>query len=138
MNGINLITIFTTGLFTGGLTCIAVQGGLLTSTLANREQEKLQDKSKHGNILPVTSFLLAKLVIYTLLGFLLGWIGSALQLSIFVQAILQFAVVIFMIGTALNLLRAHPLFRYFAFAPPKFFARLIRKQSKQHDMQQMT
>src|SRR5574342_679766 len=134
MENIDLITIFTTGLFVGGLTCLAVQGGLLTATLAQREEERLKEQAKNGKALPILSFLVAKLVAYTILGGLLGLLGSLLQLSLQVQIILQLAVVIFMIGTALSLLNAHPIFRYFVIQPPRFLARLVRKQSKRGDM----
>lgn len=54
----NLWTIFLTGLFTGGLTCLAVQGGLLAATLAQREEERLKNQvEKSGNALPIISFL---------------------------------------------------------------------------------
>lgn len=131
----NLITVFFTGLITGGLTCMAVQGGLLAATLAQREEEKLKNNlKKGGNALPILSFLLAKLVAYTILGFLLGQIGSFFVLSITIKVIMQVAVVIFMLGTAFNILEIHPIFRYFIIQPPKFLTRLVRKQSKSQDM----
>lgn len=130
MGEINLAAIFTTGLITGGLTCLAVQGGLLTALLAQQEEKKLKENLTHGNALPVLSFLLAKLIAYTLLGFVLGWLGSFFQFSLQVQIFLQLAVVIFMVGTALNLLNVHPFFRYFVIQPPRFITRFIRSQSK--------
>lgn len=131
----NLLAVFATGLTVGGLTCLAVQGGLLASTIAQREEEKLKEKTKRtGNALPILSFLGAKLIAYTILGFLLGWLGSFFQLSLAKQIILQFAVGIFMIGTALNILNVHPIFRYFVIQPPKFLTRLVRKQSKSKDI----
>ncbi len=135
MQDINLLTIFLTGLFTGGLTCLAVQGGLLTSVIAQRESvvdKATQEKGK--NALPILAFLLAKLVAYTALGFLLGWLGSVIQLSLSTRLILQFAVVVFMLGTALNILEVHPIFRYFVIQPPRFLTRLVRNQSKKTDL----
>ena len=129
-----MVGIFLTGLITGGLTCLAVQGGLLAATIAQREEEKLKTKAKGGNAIPILSFLGAKLVAYTILGFLLGWFGSIFQLSLTASVILQFAVGIFMIGTALNLLNVHPIFRYFIIQPPRFLTRLVRKQSKSKDI----
>lgn len=126
--------IFITGLFVGGLTCLAVQGGLLASTIAQREEEKLKDKMQSMSnalaALPITSFLLAKLAAYTILGFLLGWFGSIFQLSITAQIIMQVAVGIFMLGTALNILEVHPIFRYFVIQPPRFLTGLIRNQAR--------
>ncbi len=130
----NLVTVFLTGLFTGGLSCLAVQGGLLAATIAQREEEKLEEKTKAtGNALPILFFLLAKLAAYTILGFLLGLFGSVFQLSLTAKIIMQVAVVVFMLGTAGNLLNLHPIFRYFVIQPPKFLTRLIRNQSKRND-----
>jgi uncharacterized protein len=134
MDNANLIAIFTTGLFVGGLSCMAVQGGLLAATLAQREEERLKEKATKGQALPILSFIFAKLVAYSILGFLLGMLGSAFQLSITAQIILQFAVAIFMIGAALNILNVHPIFRYFVIQPPRFLTRLIRQQSKSKDI----
>ncbi len=127
----DLLPIFLTGLFAGGLTCLAVQGGLLASTIAQREEDKLESGLKtSGNALPILTFLTSKLVAYTLLGFLLGSLGSVIQLSLTTRIILQFAVVVFMVGTAFNILEVHPVFRYFVIQPPHFLTRLIRNQAK--------
>lgn len=128
---INLWAIFLTGLLTGGLSCLAVQGGLLAATIAQREEEKLKEKTKQsGNALPILSFLISKLIAYTFLGFLLGWFGSLFQLSLTVQIMMQLFVVVFMLGTALNILDVHPIFRYFVIQPPKKLTRIVRNQSK--------
>lgn len=135
MGNTNLIAIFLTGLITGGLTCMAVQGGLLAATIAQREEEKLKNNlKKGGNALPIISFLIAKLIAYTILGFLLGQLGSFFTLSTTAKVIMQVGVVIFMLGTAFNILNIHPIFRYFIIQPPKFLTRLVRKQSKSQDI----
>jgi len=126
----SLIPIFLTGLLTGGLTCMAVQGGLLMATLAQTEEEKLKQKAKGGNALPIIVFLIAKLAAYTALGFLLGSLGSVFQITVQARIILLLAVAIFMMGTAFNILEVHPIFRYFIIQPPWFLTRLVRKQSK--------
>lgn len=127
----NLWAVFLTGLFTGGLTCLAVQGGLLATTIAQREEEKLKEKTKQtGNAFPILAFLGAKLIGYTILGFLLGWLGQTVKFSLGTQTFLQFVVGIFMLGTALSLLDVHPIFRYFVVQPPRFLTRIVRKQSK--------
>lgn len=117
---------------------MAVQGGLLMTTIAQREEEKYEEKlgkqAKRGHAWPILWFLVAKLVAYTILGLLLGWFGSLFQLSLKAQVIMQFVVAIFMIGTALALLEAHPIFRYFIIQPPKFLTRLVRKESKSKEI----
>lgn len=132
--------IFVTGLTTGGLTCLAVQGGLLTTALV--KQVSVKDKGSHKTVtglqlppnpLPVVYFLVAKLVAHTLLGFCLGLLGSALQLSPAVQAAIQILVGLFMLATALNMLNVHPVFRYVVIQPPKAWTRLVRQRSKNAD-----
>ena len=128
------ITVFLTGLLAGGLSCAAVQGGLLAATIAQRGEEHLKEKAIKGNALPIIAFLIAKLVAYTALGFLLGWFGSLFQLSLVLKVAMQVIVAIFMIGSALSILNVHPIFRYFIIQPPKFITRLVRKESKSADI----
>lgn len=125
----NLPTVFLTGLFAGGLSCLAVQGGLLTATLAQQTEDKLAAKSG-SQLLPILSFLAAKLVAYTLLGLALGLLGSVFQLSLTTRIVLQILVVVFMVGSAFNMLEIHPIFRYFVLQPPRFLTRLIKNQSR--------
>lgn len=146
----NLWLIFITGLTTGGLSCLAVQGGLLASTMARRSAsgEGAQPKQKPrrsarrdaiairlpgvetvDTLWPVIAFLVAKLLAYTLLGFVLGALGQAAQLGPVAQATMQIAAGVFMILTALNLLEVHPILRYFAIQPPRFLTRMVRDQA---------
>ena len=138
-----LIVAFVTGITTGGLSCLAVQGGLLASSLAHQiEQDYAQQttggkKSKApartNSALPILLFLIAKIVAYTLLGALLGLLGSYLTLSPMTRAFLMIIIGIFMIGNALRMFDVHPIFRYFAIEPPKFITRYIRKTAKGTD-----
>ncbi len=143
MESTNLLIIFLTGLTTGGLTCLALQGGLLTSVMTKQEEKLLNTSSKKalrnsqnqplvnsGNFLPVISFLSAKLIIHTILGFFLGLLGSAITLSPITRGWLQVFIGIYLFGIAGNLLNLHPIFRYFVITPPKFLARLAKSQSK--------
>lgn len=141
MQGVDFFAIFMTGLLAGGLSCMAVQGGLLAATIAQQEQKRLEEglrkkampAGRQGNAMPILLFLDAKIAAYTLLGLLLGWFGSFLTISLQMQVILLLIVGIFMIGTALNILNVHPIFRYFLIQPPHFMTRFIRKQSKKND-----
>jgi uncharacterized protein len=116
---------------------MAVQGGLITGSLASQIENQLSEqipgavRSKPRLVFPILLFLVAKLAAYTLLGFLLGWLGSALSLKPVTKGILQIAIAIFMLGNALRLLNIHPIFRYFSFEPPSFITRFIRRRSKQ-------
>jgi len=138
-----LFLAFITGLTTGGLSCLAVQGGLLASSLARQVEQDMLNQSpaqKKGGkgraapplntAAPILLFLLAKLVAYTLLGALLGLVGSFLTLSPVTRAALMIAIGIFMLGNALRMLNVHPIFRYFVIEPPKFITRYIRRTAK--------
>lgn len=145
--------VFLTGLTTGGLSCLAVQGGLLataitrpvsvnseqgpaTTTRAAAKRKRKAARAAQTGVKvardpwPVVYFLAAKLVAYTILGFLLGALGSVLTITPLVQAGMLFVAGLFMIATAMNMLNVHPVFRYVAIQPPKAFTRLVRNQAK--------
>lgn len=127
----DLWIIFITGLTIGGLTCLAVQGGLLASVIAAREEEELQEgKHKKTTVLPTVAFLTAKLFAYTLLGFFLGTFGERIGINQSVQIGMQAAAGLYMIAVAGNLLNIHPVFRYVSIQPPRFLVKKVRSQSK--------
>lgn len=141
-----LMVAFMTGITTGGLSCLAVQGGLLASSLAHQIEQDFAGQVKEGNktgkaagntrtnsAFPIILFLAAKIAAYTLLGALLGWLGSFLTPSPVTRAILMIAIGVFMIGNALRMFNVHPIFRYFSIEPPKFITRYIRKTAKGTD-----
>src|SRR3989344_5692246 len=102
---------FLTGLTTGGLSCLAVQGGLLASSVTTQEKSR--------GVVTISSFLIAKLIAYTILGFLLGFVGSMLVLSPKLFGVLQILVGLFMVATVGRLINLHPIFRYFVIQPPR-------------------
>jgi len=163
---------FITGVTTGGLSCLAVQAGLLATSVARQAESDVgaqlaakqlvreQRKKRSNRILtkaqrrkerealaaseppsiprrsratPIALFLGAKLIAYTLLGVLLGWLGSVLQLSPYSRAALQIGIGAFMLGTAARLFNIHPIFRYFVIEPPRFLTRFIRRYAKNSD-----
>jgi sulfite exporter TauE/SafE len=147
----NLWVVFLTGLTTGGLTCLAVQGGLLATAITRqkgilpagqadsepRSKKRSQRAQTHQTGIqlsrdgwPVVAFLAAKLLAYTVLGLLLGWLGSAVQITPTVQAIMMIVAGLFLLATALNMLNVHPIFRYFTLQPPRALTRLVRNQAQ--------
>jgi len=127
----DLWVIFITGLTIGGLTCLAVQGGLLASVIAAKEEEEVEEGvSTRNTVFPTLAFLLAKLTAYAILGFILGAFGGAIGISQKAQIIMQFAAGLYMVAVGLNLLEVHPIFRYAVIQPPKFLTRHVRNQSK--------
>jgi len=139
----NLLLVFLTGLTAGGLSCLAVQGGLLATAVTQREDtdlDELQERYVSGEVeelaiphhdaKPVMWFLIAKVSAYTLLGAGLGWLGNAIQPSPAARGYLQIFTALFMVATALHLLRVHPIFRYVIIQPPRFITRRIRRQAR--------
>lgn len=121
---------FITGLTTGGLSCLAVQGGLLTSSISSVEGSD-QGTPAAGRWRLVTIFLLAKLIAYTGVGYLLGMLGSSLTLSPSVLGMLQIIVGLFMLATAARILDLHPMFRYFVIQPPRWVYRMLKNKSRE-------
>lgn len=145
----NLLLAFITGLTTGGLSCLAIQGGLLAGSMAHQIEKDLQNAPKTRkarrvknqptvSAQPILVFLAAKLLAYTLLGFLLGLVGQMFQLSSAARAVLQIGIGIFMLGSALRMLNVHPIFRYFVFEPPAFIRRRLRKTAAASDSSLVT
>jgi len=130
----NLWLVFLTGLTSGGVTCAAMQGGLLASTIANEkraEGKKIPQDAAPGSFDlgdwgPVATFLSTKLIVHLIFGALLGALGSVLTLSLSAQLFFQGLAALFMLASALNLLEVHPIFRYLAFTPPRFARKLIK------------
>jgi sulfite exporter TauE/SafE len=140
-----LMVAFITGITTGGLSCLAVQGGLLASSLAHQIEQDYAGKISGGkkskqqvavrtnSAFPIFLFLVAKIVVYTLLGAFLGWLGSYFAISPMSRAILMILIGLFMIGNGLRMFNVHPIFRYFSIEPPKFITRYIRRTAKGTD-----
>jgi len=97
------------------------------------EKKNRTQRLRQNTALPILLFLASKLAAYTLLGALLGWLGSYLTLSPTTRAMLLIAIGIFMIGNALRMFNVHPIFRYFSIEPPKFITRYIRRTAKGTD-----
>jgi len=131
----NLWVVFLTGLTVGGLTCLAVQGGLLASIITEREKENLgKKKHKKETLIPTFAFLIAKLGAYIILGFVLGLLGQTLSLSDKFASYMQMAAGFYVLAIALNLLDVHPIFRYAVIQPPKFLTRKVRDTSKSKEL----
>lgn len=121
------ILAFITGLTTGGVSCFAVQGSLLMSSIATEEELQASRKLKTKSLI---FFLISKLIAYTLLGFLLGFVGEKLIITPKLQGWFQILIGIYMLITAANLANLHPIFRKFVITPPKFIFRILRNQTK--------
>jgi sulfite exporter TauE/SafE len=66
---------------------------------------------------------------YTLVGFLLGLLGSTLTLTPHVLGFVQIFAGLFMMATALRMIDAHPIFRYFVITPPRWAYKKLKHTS---------
>lgn len=119
-----------TGLTTGGISCLAVQGGLLASALSHPSTSS----GPYGKTKIVGMFLLAKIVAYTILGFGLGAVGASLSITPRVQGWMQIFAGLYMLATAANLLNLHPIFRHVVIQPPRFAYKFMRRTSKSGEL----
>lgn len=125
------ITALLIGLSTGGLTCLAVQGGLLMGLLAKRQDNNQEQSLSRWQrlFLPVSAFLVAKLVVYTLFGLALGLIGAKLQLTTTMRIWIQSFAAAFMVLAGIRLIWPHFL-PWLNLNPPASVRRFVRRSAK--------
>ncbi|MGN2642146.1 MULTISPECIES: urease accessory protein UreH domain-containing protein [Nocardia] len=140
----NLVPVLATGLFAGGVSCAAVQGGLLTGVIT-RQRTATATTSKTAavqspprvwarlgdDLAPVGGFLAGKLLSHTLLGAALGALGGAVQLSIGTRTWLQIGAGLLIIVFGLAQLGV-PGFRGIVVEPPASWMRIVRSGARLH------
>jgi sulfite exporter TauE/SafE len=140
----SLTAVLVTGLFAGGVSCAAVQGGLLTGVVT-RQQVRSEVADEDGtpsavamarrstrladDLAPVGGFLLGKLISHTLLGALLGALGAAVQLSPHGRALAQVAAGILVICFGLAQLGVRG-FETLTVTPPASWSRFVRGRAR--------
>lgn len=124
----DLVAVLITGLLAGGLSCAAVQGGLLAGLLARQRRSSKAStgwRSRLGDDLaPVGGFLAGKLVSHTLLGALLGAIGGVAQLSVGARTWLQLGAGVLIIVFGLAQL-GMPGFRRVVVEPTRSWTKVV-------------
>lgn len=139
----DLIAVLLTGLLAGGISCAAVQGGLLTGLIArqratspastNQSASQARDHATSSrlrdDIAPVGGFLAGKLISHVVLGALLGTLGSVVQLSVGARTTLQLAAGLLIIVLGLAQLGA-PGLRNLVIEPPATWLRLVRRSAR--------
>ncbi|MGW7098786.1 urease accessory protein UreH domain-containing protein [Streptomyces sp. NPDC054883] len=124
------ITGVTTGLFAGGASCAAVQGGLLAGAVGRRATAwSAEAWARSGLFAPVGAFLGAKLTSHTLLGAALGLVGAAVQPSPQIRAALLIAGAALMVLFGLDMLGVRVV-RRFVPRPPASWGRRVRRSAK--------
>jgi len=134
---VNLAAVLVTGLFAGGVSCAAVQGGLLTGLITRQratagpvtETHRSRAARLGDDLAPVGGFLLGKLVAHTLLGALLGAVGGAVQLSVGLRTWVQIGAGLLIIVFGLAQLGV-PGFRRVVVEPPLSWMKIVRNRAR--------
>ncbi len=120
--------VFFIGLVAAFSTCMAVSGGLLLAVSAkyNELHPNLNNKQKFR---PHIYFNIGRIISYTLLGGLLGALGSIFKLSTNITGIIVIIASFVMIILGFQLLKLFPWFDKFKIKMPKFIAHKIHDAS---------
>ncbi|GGO84982.1 hypothetical protein GCM10011584_03840 [Nocardioides phosphati] len=152
----SLWAVLLTGLLAGGVSCAAVQGGLLAGLVTRQQSAAAADarasdpgeghpagstaiatsqrtasrrRQLGDDLAPVAGFLGGKLASYTLVGALLGALGSAFELSAHLRATVQILAGLLIIAFGLAQLGV-PGFRGFTLTPPDSWIRVVRGRAR--------
>lgn len=118
--------LFVIGLITS-VHCIAMCGGINLSQCLPKSEESVQKGFKA--FFPALFYNLGRVVSYTFIGFLLGLIGwligggSAVGISLWLQATLKILAGVLMIIMGVNMLGIIPRLRRLNLSPPKFLSK---------------
>jgi sulfite exporter TauE/SafE len=140
----NWWAIFAAGLLAGATTCAATQGGLLVG-LITRQKKAAAAKapaakakvdvrvdrtvSLSGDLAPVAGFLAGKLLVLTLVGAVLGTVGSFVTLDTRIGQLAQILAGVVMVTLGLATIGV-PGFDRFVFAPPESWTRVVRRSTR--------
>lgn len=150
----DLWAVLLTGLFAGGVSCAAVQGGLLTGlvsrqrgvspadppnkvgispTKAETEPPVPRYSSLADDVAPVGGFLVGKLASHVVLGAGLGALGGAVALSVGTRTTVQLLAGFLVIAFGLAQLGV-PGFRRIVIEPPASWSRFVRGRARSVSM----
>lgn len=123
--GMSYGMLFIIGLFTS-VHCIAMCGGInLSQCIAPSGTN--EDHKKVSTVRPAFLYNLGRVISYTLLGGIVGGIGSVVSMTNSLQGLVQVLAGIFMIIMGLNMLAIFPWLRRFAPRMPRFIAKKINR-----------
>ena len=125
----SLITVLIIGLTAGFSTCMALVGGLVLGASA-RFAEKHPEADGLTKFKPHLFFNAGRIISYTLLGGLIGLVGSSLQLSGFSLGLMTLAVALVMLTLGLQLTKLFPRLDNFKFILPPGIARKLGIQNQ--------
>jgi sulfite exporter TauE/SafE/copper chaperone CopZ len=108
--------------------CVAMCGGICLSQCVPKSNES--GNSKLAALRPSVLYNFGRVISYTVIGGIVGALGSAISLSGSFQGIMQIIAGIFMVIMGLNMLNIFPWLRRFNLRMPKVFAKKIYAQKR--------
>ena len=119
--------LFVIGLLTS-VHCIAMCGGICLSQCAPVSNGNSNQISRFAAIRPSLLYNLGRVISYTVIGALVGALGSVISFSGTTKGFVQLLAGVFMVSMGLNMLNLFPGLRRFNPRIPKAFARKINAQ----------
>ncbi len=114
--------IFVIGLITS-VHCVAMCGGInLSQCIPQREEEEEEEGGRFAFLRPAFLYNFGRVLSYTVVGFIVGSLGSVFTFSNTMQGALKLAAGVFMVIMGINMLGIFPWLRRFNPRMPKVFA----------------
>ncbi|OHD17257.1 MAG: heavy metal transporter [Spirochaetes bacterium GWD1_27_9] len=127
-NSVSLGFIFVIGFFTS-FHCIAMCGGI---NLSQCVSYKFPDNSKFAKLKPSLLYNLGRIISYTIIGGIVGGIGSVLSFSNTTKSIIVIIAAIFMVIMGLNMLNIFPFLKNINIKLPSFIETKLFKNMSKH------
>ena len=123
--------LFVIGLVTS-VHCVAMCGGINLSQCIPHSGEAVSPKSRFSTFRPTFLYNLGRVISYTVVGFLVGALGSVITFSNTLQGVLKLAAGVFMVIMGINMLGIFPWLRRLNPRMPRIFARKIDKEKSKN------
>jgi sulfite exporter TauE/SafE/copper chaperone CopZ/plastocyanin domain-containing protein len=119
--------LFVIGLVTS-VHCVAMCGGINLSQCIPQTALEPSEGSRFSTLRPTFLYNLGRVVSYTMVGFVVGALGSAVTFSATLQGVLKLAAGFFMVVMGINMLGMFPWLRRLNPRMPTFLARRVQKE----------
>lgn len=116
--------LFVIGLLTS-IHCVAMCGGINISQCVPQQAVPIEGLKKRINLRPSILYNLGRVISYTVIGGMVGALGSVVSFSGWAKGLVALAAGVFMVIMGLNMLNLFPWLRKFNPRMPKIFARKI-------------
>mgnify|MGYP000925820023 CR=1 FL=1 len=127
--GMSYGMLFVIGLLTS-VHCVAMCGGINLSQCVPQRPAQQTEGGKFSALTPSILYNLGRVISYTVIGGIVGAIGSVISFSGAAKGIVQLAAGVFMVIMGLNMLNIFPWLRKLNPRMPKIFARKINSQKR--------